>query len=325
MSSQTSQISQSTHIIVVLDESGSMEVISSNVVSGFNEFLQFQKKIQDSSRLTLIKFSETVKVLFENIPLSDVPELSDENYCPDGTTALNDAIGKAVNIDPTNTKTLVVIITDGFENSSSTYKERDIEKLIENRTSLNGWKFIYLCNSKGTSAQGSSMGFQTSQDHNPSTQNLIVNEADFGNILSRQISQATSAYRQNQGVSNLSVIDSSLSSSPKSSPPRNPQHYIQNSQHSPLHRPQSPVGNQVFPSLADSPSQNVNFSSPNFHYLTPPVPPPPMPSLNLPPPLIRARHSVSRSIFPSPPLPPPSMPPPSLPSMPPPSYSSRED
>ncbi len=50
-----------TLIIVILDESGSMNTKKSDVIGGFNCFIADQKKIKnDSARLYLVKFNSMV-------------------------------------------------------------------------------------------------------------------------------------------------------------------------------------------------------------------------------------------------------------------------
>ncbi len=199
------------HIIVVIDKSGSMEVIAETVISGFNEFLQSQNRISDESTMTLIEFSDEIQVLFSNRRIPDVPELSQESYMPSGMTALNDAIGEAVEHNCTN-QTLVVIITDGMENASTKYTSDEIQRLIQQRTS-EGWRFIYLCNNMQTALGGASCGIAsaTRGERNPATQNLMVNAENFGTVLSRQVSDATSSYRSRGEVNSIDELSSGVS------------------------------------------------------------------------------------------------------------------
>ena len=57
-----------TLIIVILDESGSMDEKKRDVLSGFNQFIADQKKIEnDQARLYLVKFNTEVSVVFKGI------------------------------------------------------------------------------------------------------------------------------------------------------------------------------------------------------------------------------------------------------------------
>ena len=53
-----------TLIIVILDESGSMGSKKSDVIGGFNSFIDDQKKIKnDTARLYMVKFNTVVNVV----------------------------------------------------------------------------------------------------------------------------------------------------------------------------------------------------------------------------------------------------------------------
>lgn len=200
------------HIIVIIDKSGSMENIAHTVISGFNEFLQSQKRVVDASTMTLIEFSDQVTVVFSNRAIADVPQLTPETYRPDGMTALNDAIGEAITNHNTTNQTLMVIITDGQENSSTHFNGGQIQELIQQRTS-EGWRFIYLCNNLQTATAGAAMGLAsaTRGTRNPSTQNLMVDEGTFGKVLSRQVSAAACAYRTTGEVATIDELSSNVS------------------------------------------------------------------------------------------------------------------
>jgi len=57
-----------TLIIVIMDESGSMESKKMDVIGGFNSFIDEQKKIEnDKARLYLLKFNTEVKTIHKGI------------------------------------------------------------------------------------------------------------------------------------------------------------------------------------------------------------------------------------------------------------------
>jgi hypothetical protein len=200
------------HIIVVLDKSGSMEKISHHVISGFNEFLQTQKRIIDDTTMTMLSFSDSVEVIFANRPLADIRELTHESYKPEGMTALNDAIGQAISGYKGNNRTLMVVITDGEENYSISFDHEQISQLIETKTS-EGWKFIYLCNNLQTASAGNNLGFASARrgDRNPATQNLVTDQENFGTVLSREVSRVASNYRATSEVIALDELNSGIS------------------------------------------------------------------------------------------------------------------
>lgn len=96
-----------TLIIVILDESGSMSSKKSDIIGGFNGFLDEQKAIkEDEANFYLIKFNTRTTVIHKGIPVSDVPNFSTESYQPNGNTALYDAIAEGVGIGEKNKKVM---------------------------------------------------------------------------------------------------------------------------------------------------------------------------------------------------------------------------
>ena len=133
----------------ILDESGSMNDQRDTVISGFNEQLDSmrQEEIRDgiSYLVSLIKFNESVTVLYKDLPLIQVPKLTKKSYVPSGWTALYDAIGAAIDTAKLGeTDTFVSIFTDGQENRSRKWKKAGIKTLIDIRQNENKWGFVYF-------------------------------------------------------------------------------------------------------------------------------------------------------------------------------------
>jgi uncharacterized protein YegL len=140
-----------THIAVILDRSGSMESMRKEIIGGFNAFLEDQKKVPGSATMTLVQFDHEIDRLATFKPLSDVAALTSETYVPRGCTKLYDAIGLTVNTVKDEVakaadkpdKILVVILTDGMENSSQEYDTAGISALLEERQKA-GWEFSFI-------------------------------------------------------------------------------------------------------------------------------------------------------------------------------------
>jgi len=66
-------------------------------------------------------------------------------FQPNGQTALLDAIGKTINSIESNedNKVIVVIITDGEENSSIEFNKQKINEMISEKKEK-GWEFVFL-------------------------------------------------------------------------------------------------------------------------------------------------------------------------------------
>jgi hypothetical protein len=134
---------------MVLDMSGSMAPQWDDTIGGANSY--FEGLQEDSStdyRVTIINFDTSYEVLCSDRPLSEVPKLTKRNYRPRGGTALYDAVGRAIKETESKVlegeKAIVVIITDGEENSSVKETERTIKPKIETLQGRGNWTFIYL-------------------------------------------------------------------------------------------------------------------------------------------------------------------------------------
>jgi Mg-chelatase subunit ChlD len=140
-------------ISIVLDRSGSMESVREEAVSSFNKFLADQRAESGETALTLVQFDDEYEVVYDAVPLVDVPDLTQQRYVPRNCTALLDAIGKTTKHtdarlagkpeDARPAKILFVVITDGMENASREYDSRTVFDLVSDRQDK-GWRFVFL-------------------------------------------------------------------------------------------------------------------------------------------------------------------------------------
>ena len=137
-----------TLIAVILDESGSMGASRNDVIGGFNRFLDDQRALPDSCRLSLTKFNTTSGLSFPPTPLALVPPLEPKTYAPAGGTALFDAIAGTVRVAEKDKlddeRVLCLIITDGQENSSRETTRQQVTELIQALEERGDWTFAYL-------------------------------------------------------------------------------------------------------------------------------------------------------------------------------------
>jgi len=151
-------------INVVLDKSGSMEVIRQATISGFNEFLGDQQREGGSARMTLTLFDTHFVTVATAVPVAEVAPLDLATYAPDGMTALYDAIGYTLKTTDDYVaqnkpdQVLFVIMTDGEENSSREFSREKIFRLIEDRQKNAQYEFIYLGANQDAYAVGRSIG-----------------------------------------------------------------------------------------------------------------------------------------------------------------------
>ena len=143
-----------TELVFILDRSGSMSGLERDTVGGFNSMLRKQKTEPGECLVSTLLFDSETAVIHDRIPLDRVPELTREQYCVRGTTALLDAVGGAIhhigNVhkyarkEDVPEKTMFIITTDGYENASKRYDYDKVRKMIERQKEKCGWEFLFL-------------------------------------------------------------------------------------------------------------------------------------------------------------------------------------
>jgi uncharacterized protein YegL len=205
-----------THIIAVLDRSGSMAKRTAEVIEGFNAFVDEQKRIDGPAFMSLVLFNETIQRPFIRQPLERFNALDRTNYVANGGTALLDAIGAAIsNAWNKDDRVIMVIQTDGEENSSRTFDLQRLKALIEQKQA-EGWTFVFLGSNIDSFAQASSMGINLATVANYSdklegqTRSLYSNaSASIGMLRSGASGQAVSSTLRSGLVGNDGVPDAS--------------------------------------------------------------------------------------------------------------------
>lgn len=145
-----------TELVFILDRSGSMRGLEPDTIGGFNGMIRKQKLETESGEalVSVVLFDDKQEVLYDRVPLSKVPDMTEKDYYVRGCTALLDAIGDAVrhirNVhkyardEDRPEKTLFIITTDGMENASRRYSYEMVKQLIEAQKKDADWEFLFL-------------------------------------------------------------------------------------------------------------------------------------------------------------------------------------
>lgn len=165
-----------TMLCLILDRSGSMGGRESDVINGVNSFIAEQKKLPNPATIALVRFdTESIERFRPMRDLREAYPISRDDYQPRGGTPLLDAVGRTITELDNDWKAhapnraIVVIVTDGQENSSREFSKAQIKQMIESREKSGMWSFIYLGADKEAFAEAHSMGIQmtnTAQYHN---------------------------------------------------------------------------------------------------------------------------------------------------------------
>jgi hypothetical protein len=159
-----------THLYFLLDRSGSMQSIKSDIEGGFAAFVDEQRKGAGECRATLAQFDDVYEVVYADRPVADVPPL---DLQPRNMTALHDAMGRlitdagqqlaAMPEDQRPGTVIVAIMTDGLENASKEWTSASIKALVEQQTNGFNWTFMYMGADQDAVEVGGSLGI--ARDH----------------------------------------------------------------------------------------------------------------------------------------------------------------
>ena len=200
------------HVCFVIDSSGSMSGSEKDVVGGFNKTIAEQKAVKDGDCIvSLYEFDSRVKKVYLG---KNLDEVGDFNYKVGGMTRLYDGIGTAVDevgkwlsdMDESErpSKNIVVIITDGGENSSTEYRLKDIREKIKEQTEKYSWDFVYLGNDLSDAKDANDIGIKY---RGFTTKKKFYNNYDV-------ISTGLTAYRCAANISEASLaLDKSITES----------------------------------------------------------------------------------------------------------------
>ena len=143
-----------TELVFIIDRSGSMSGLESDTIGGFNSMIRKQKQAEGEALISTVLFDNESEVLHDHVNVKDIQPMTEHDYTVRGTTALIDAIGKAIhhigNVhkyarqEDVPEHTMFVITTDGMENASRYYSSEKVKKMIERQKVKYGWEFLFL-------------------------------------------------------------------------------------------------------------------------------------------------------------------------------------
>jgi hypothetical protein len=159
-----------TRIVFLLDRSGSMQSIKSDIEGGFAAFVDEQRKGTGECLATLAQFDDVYEVVYADRPIADVPPL---DLQPRNMTALHDAMGRLITDAGQKIAALpesqrpgtviVAIMTDGLENASKEWTAASIKALVSQQSSAYSWTFMYMGADQDAVEVGASIGI--ARDH----------------------------------------------------------------------------------------------------------------------------------------------------------------
>ena len=191
-------------IVLVVDETGSMQARKPTTISAINEYLDSQRQSPLPAWVTMAFFNseKKVQILHSGVDLKKVPNLVDKDYLPTGNTPLYDAIGQVVrDVEKRREQVkkderpgvLFVVVTDGEENASTEFKKVDVSALIAEKEK-DGWTFVYIGAQRDAWQDGMNLGVAAGN----TTGYMAANAADDLRAFSgtfKTLSASTAGYR----------------------------------------------------------------------------------------------------------------------------------
>jgi len=145
-----------------LDRSGSMHNLNSENIIELNRYLEELKGLDRKCRVTLATFATTVTKVLDQVKLEYIEPIDQHAWTTSGTTSLNDAIGSSIAEAKRDRDTIMMIMTDGGENSSSEFTGEAVRELIKLKEGQ-GWEFIFFGAGVDAMAAGGHLGLRANQ------------------------------------------------------------------------------------------------------------------------------------------------------------------
>ncbi len=156
-----------TDITLVIDRSGSMEAIREDAEGGVNSFIAEQVNEPGEAVVTLLQFDTEYEFVHKGVPINKVRKYK---LVPRGMTALLDAVGRAINetgerfakmAEPDRPGlVIVVVVTDGQENSSQEFTKAQIKEMIERQQKDYNWHITFLGANQDAFEEAGGMGIK---------------------------------------------------------------------------------------------------------------------------------------------------------------------
>jgi uncharacterized protein YegL len=185
-----------THIVLLIDRSGSMTSIKKDMEGGLKEFIDKQKLESGKCTITAAQFDYEYDLIYKMKNLQEVVDIIIE---PRGSTALIDSMCRLIdevgndlaNLSESERpdKVLFITITDGEENASREFTSEILKEKIKHQEEVYKWSFTYIGANQDAFSVSRNLGVKGSST-------LNFNASDTGSaVMFASLTTATSRYR----------------------------------------------------------------------------------------------------------------------------------
>jgi len=153
------------NVYLLLDRSGSMSTLWGEAIGSINGYVA---KLKKSDKVTVAAFDSVSYDVVRDVKVKDWTDIKNNEVEPRGGTPLYDACGKLMAQAESEKakKTVLVVMTDGYENASKEYTQEAIKakiKAFEDKK----WEVIFLgANFDAISSVSSGLGVVGSKTMN---------------------------------------------------------------------------------------------------------------------------------------------------------------
>ncbi|MEM7791271.1 MAG: hypothetical protein AAF546_07710 [Verrucomicrobiota bacterium] len=141
-------------IAVVIDASSFMSRRRREVISYVNGVLANEHFRSARTSFTLVFFGAITMPVVASVPITEMPELCEDDFFPTGQSAVLDAIGETITIFvkklaeiPTGQsvpgRVIIITLTEGIDTASTHYTAEEIKRRIMMHSSNFGWEFRF--------------------------------------------------------------------------------------------------------------------------------------------------------------------------------------
>lgn len=196
-----------TFVALVIDRSGSMELVGTAAVSAINEQIGIIKKnvkLTGETFVSFIQFHNDIEVKFDKMPAKDLQPITAADFRPEGTTAMYDALGVAIEnlkngvVETDDTAYLIVLVSDGQENASKIESQKTIAKKTAALQKTGKWTFTAMLSNVDVTAVANSLHIPVGN-----TTSFVSTIAGL-NTASSRMSGSYQAYSVSRGAGSLS-------------------------------------------------------------------------------------------------------------------------
>ena len=129
------------NVYILLDRSGSMSTLWNEALGSVNSYVE---KLKRTDKIQVAVFDNEYDVI-RDCKVKDWDNITNEDAQPRGMTALYDSVGKimASAEEDDAKKTVLVVMTDGFENASREFTQAAIKARVKQFEDKN-WEVVFL-------------------------------------------------------------------------------------------------------------------------------------------------------------------------------------